>query len=130
MLIGRDGPAVVLDARTCAFLERYAGLAKLRIAAAADRHVAAQLVAIRDAAATWRGSATGTTVATKPEPAASSQWLSTSEAAELLAVGPRAVVKAIARGRIPATRAGGRWRISREDLEHERARCATERSQR
>ena len=31
MIVGKDGPAVVLDARTCAWLERYAGLSRQRV---------------------------------------------------------------------------------------------------
>ena len=121
-LIGTQGPAVVLDARTCAWLEKYAGLSSLRVRVrGTDQRISTQLEEVRYAAMSWRGSATGTEAATKPEPGASSQWLSTSQAADLLGVGPRAVVKAIGRGAIPAERVGSRWRVSREDIEHYRA---------
>jgi excisionase family DNA binding protein len=122
VIVGEDGPGVVLSARTCAWLERYAGLSSLRVRVrGTDPEVSAHLEQIRYAALSWRGSATGTEVATKPEPATDSQWLSTHQAADLLNVTPRAVVKAIARGALPAKQVGGRHRISREDLEHFRA---------
>ena len=120
-LIGTEGPAVVLDARTCAWLERYAALSSLRVRVrGTDPSISKQLEEIHQAALSW-GSATGTEVATQPEPAAGSQWLSTTEAADLLGIGPRAVVKAIARGALPGTRVGNRWRVSREDVQHYRA---------
>ena len=125
-LIGTDGPAVVLDARTCAWLERYAALTSLRVRVrGTDPAISKQLEEIRAAAMAWRGSATGTTDDTEPEPATeSSQWLSTGEAADLAGVTDRAIRKAIAEDRLPATEVGGRYRISREDLEHYRAALA------
>ena len=122
MIVGARGPAVVLSARTAAWMERYAGLTSLRVRVrGTDPEISAELEHLRVVAMAWRGSATGTEAATKQEPAASSQWLSTSQAADLLGVGPRAVVKALARGALPATRIDSRWRVSREDLEHYRA---------
>jgi excisionase family DNA binding protein len=123
VIVGVDGPAVIIDARTAAWLERFAGLTALSecASAATDPHISRQLEELRLAAMSWRGSATGTEGAGKPEPAASSKWLSTTQAADLLGVRSRAVVKAIARGRLPATRVSNRHRISREDLEHYRA---------
>lgn len=124
MIIGTQGPGVVLDARMCAWLEQYAGLTRLRVRVrGTDPALSQQLEEIRLAALHWRGSATGTTRATEAEPAArSEQWLSTGEAAELLGVTARAVRKAIAEGRLSATTLSNRHRrISREDLEHYRA---------
>ena len=119
-LIGTDGPAVVLDARTCAWLERYAGLSSLRVKVrGTDPHISAQLEAVRFAAMSWRGSATGTRDDTEPEPPTQSeQWLSTGQAADLAGVTSRAIRKAISDARLPANDVGGRYRISREDLEH------------
>ena len=121
-LIGTDGPAVLISARTAAWLERYADLSSLRVRVrGTDPEVSAHLEQIRYAAMSWRGSATGTTDDTEAEPAASSKWLTTGQAAGLLQVTPRAVRKAIARGALAAEDDGGRYRISREDLEHYRA---------
>ncbi|GAA0986865.1 hypothetical protein ENKNEFLB_01944 [Nocardioides aquaticus] len=122
MILGQDGPAVAISARTAAWLERYAGLSALRVRVrGTDPLISEQLQEIRVVAMSWRGSACGTEGATSPEPATSSEWLSTTEAADLLGIGPRAVVKAIARGSIPAKRVGNRHRVSREDVEHYRS---------
>ncbi|MDT0201348.1 helix-turn-helix domain-containing protein [Nocardioides sp. AE5] len=123
MLIGVNGPGVVLDARTCAWLEGHAGLTSLRVRVrGTDPEISRQLVEIRAAAMAWRGSATGTEDDTKPEPVTDSgQWLSTGQAAQLAGVTGRAIRKAINEQRLPATEAGGRYRISREDIEHFKA---------
>ncbi|WGY04324.1 helix-turn-helix domain-containing protein [Nocardioides sp. QY071] len=122
-LIGTDGPAVVVSARACAFLEQYAGLTTLRVRVrGVDPQLSKELEEIRLAAMHWRGSAAGTTDDTKPEPAAKSdQWLSTGQAAELAGVTSRAIRKAIANGRLPANEIGGQYRVSREDIEHFKA---------
>lgn len=121
-LIGTNGPAVVLDARACAWLERYAGLTSLRVRVrGTDPEISKQLEEIRVAAMSWRGSATGTERDTEPELAAESEWLSTGQVADQLMVTDRAIRKAIREGRLVATDVGGRYRINREDLEHYRA---------
>lgn len=122
-LINPSSPIVILDARTCAWLERYAGLSSLRVKVrGTDSEISEQLTEIRLAALAWRSSATGTIDDTKAEPAAESeQWLSTGQAADLAGVTSRAIRKAIAETRLPAVVIGGRHRISREDLEHYKA---------
>jgi excisionase family DNA binding protein len=122
-LIGTSGPAVVLDARTCAWLEKYAGLTSLRVRVrGTDPAISKQLEDIRTAAMAWRGSATGTTDDIEPEPATDSdRWLSTGQAADLAGVTSRAIRRAIAEARLPANEVGGRYRISRDDLEHYKA---------
>lgn len=123
MIVGKDGPAVILDARACAVLERYAGLSDLRVRVrGVDPHISRQLEEVRLAALSWRSSATGTEEASGPEPATDSErWLSTGEAADLVGVTSRAIRKAIDEGRLEAVKVGGHNRISREDLEHYRA---------
>lgn len=123
VLIGRNGPAVVLDARTCAWLERYAGLTSLRVKVrGTDPAVSRNLEEIREAAMAWRSSVTGTAHDTAPEPPTpSSQWLSTKRAGELLGITDRAIRKAINDDRLHADQIAGRYRVSREDLEHFRA---------
>lgn len=122
MIVGRSGPAVVLDARVCAWLEAHAGLSSLRVRAAMDPAIAAQLAEIRVAAMAWRSFATGTAGDARPEPVArSDRWLSSGQAADLAGVSSSAIRKAVREGRLRAAEVGGRYRISREDLEHFKA---------
>ncbi|WP_090860076.1 helix-turn-helix domain-containing protein [Nocardioides lianchengensis] len=123
MIVGNDGPAVVISARTAAWLERNANLSALRVRVrGTDPETSAHLEQIRYAALSWRGSATGTEAATEAEPASESDmWLSTVEAADLAGITSRAIRKAIAEGRLASVEVGGRHRISREDLEHYKA---------
>jgi excisionase family DNA binding protein len=120
-----DGAVVVVPARTAAWLERFADLRAIRTAhRGADPEVDAVLVALALAAATWRnahaGSVRGTDLARTAEPVASS-LLTTAEAGHLLGLGPRAVRKAVAEGRLQAVKHGDAWQIEREDVEHFRA---------
>jgi excisionase family DNA binding protein len=114
------GEVVVVPARVAAWLDRNAGLDRLRIDhRGADAELDAVLCALRLAALVWRSSACGTSVAVAPEPGAS--WLSTGEVAAALGITARGVRKAIAEGRLQATREDGRWRVAREDVEQWRA---------
>jgi excisionase family DNA binding protein len=123
MLVGIEGPGVVISARTAAWLERYAGLTSLRVRVrGTDPDISRQLEEIRYAAMAWRGSATGSQVAAGAEPPTQSGvWLTSGQAASLAGVSSRAIRKAISTGRLSATAVDGRYRISREDLEHYRA---------
>lgn len=119
---GTDGPVVILSARVCAYLGRYAALDAFRAShRGSDRETDEALTAMRVAALAWRSSVTGTTEAAKPELAASSKWLSTSETASLLGMTDRGVRTAIADGRLKAENIAGRWRINLENLEHFKA---------
>jgi excisionase family DNA binding protein len=122
VIIGQEGPAVVIDARTAAWMLKYADISRLRVRVRGiDPRISRALEEITVVGLEWRTSATGTPVAAKPEPATNSeQWLSTGQAADLVGVTCRAIRKAIAEARLPATQVGGRYRISREDLEHYR----------
>lgn len=117
---GINAPVVVIPARVCAWLERHARLNEVRIRErGADPEVDAVLVAVRLAALTWRTTATGTPVAAKPEaPADLNQWMSTGQAAARLGITDRAVRLAIQEQRLHATNVAGRWRITKEDLQH------------
>lgn len=117
---GVGGPVVIIPARVCAWLERHARLNEVRIQErGSDAEVDAVLVALRLAALTWRTTATGTPVAAKPEAATDlNQWMSTTQAAERLSITDRAVRLAIQEQRLHATNVAGRWRISREDIQH------------
>ncbi len=124
LIHGHNGPVVILSGRVCAYLNRFADLERFRLDhRGQDAEVDAALVAMRVAAAAWRGSATGTARAATAEPPASSKsWCSTKRAADLLHIGERAVRKAIAADSLPARKVDGRWVIAREDIEHYRAR--------
>jgi excisionase family DNA binding protein len=117
---GVGGPVVIIPARVCAWLERHAQLNEVRVRErGADPEVDAVLVALRLAALTWRTTATGTPVAAKPEAHADlNQWLSTTQAADILYITDRAVRLAIKEHRLKATSINGRWRITREDIQH------------
>lgn len=117
---GIGGTVVIIPARVCAWLERHARLNEVRIQErGADAEVDAVLVALRLAALTWRTTATGTPVAAKPEATTDlNQWLSTTQAADILYITDRAVRLAISEKRLPATLVNGRWRITREDIQH------------
>lgn len=122
MIVGDQGPAVVLSARTAAWLERYADLTSLRVRVrGTDPAISRELEEIRYAAMSWRSSVSGTEAAVAPEPVTSSGWLTTTQAAGLVGVTDRAIRKAIAEGRLISTEVNGRHRVSREDLEHYRA---------
>ena len=125
-LSGTAGPEARLPARVCRVLEAELGreLALLRTRArGVDPEVAYALMALRQAALgfvppeeTERAESEGT--------AAPSEWLSTTQAAESLGLGRRAITYAVARRLIPATRVGRAWRIRRSDLDDYRARRA------
>lgn len=116
------GEVVVVPARVASWLLRHAALDRIRAEVrGADPEVDAVLVALRVAGLYWRASATGSVVAPEPEAGALSQWLSTTQAADRLGITDRAVRLAISERRLPAEQVAGRWRITREDVEHYRA---------
>lgn len=121
---GWEAGCVVVPARVAAYLESKAGLSSFRVSnRGADAEVDSVLIALHLAAMNWRGSATGTRDAAPAEPPADSPHrLTTSQAAALLQVGERAIRKAIANESLPAENINGRWVITREDIEHYRAR--------
>ncbi|MGW0456045.1 helix-turn-helix domain-containing protein [Gordonia sputi] len=120
---GEHGRIVVVPGRVAAWLEKRCGLNELRVSVrGCDSEVDSVLMALRLAALEWRSAATGTeTTASAEPPAISEAWVTTTQAAGMLGISDRAIRKAIAENRIPATRVGNAWRIAREDLEHYRA---------
>jgi excisionase family DNA binding protein len=121
---GVDGPVVVVPGRVAAWLERYADLRRLRTdSRGVDPEVDSVLIALATAAALWRqqrtGADHGTELGKQAEPR--SEFVTTAQAATLLRITERGVRKACAEGRLPATRHGDIWSISREDVEHYRA---------
>jgi excisionase family DNA binding protein len=122
LIHGLDGPVIVINARTAAYLNRYAGLAAYRREhRGEDAEVDQALLGLALLEMKWRETATGTKEAPKPELDTSSQWLSTTQAGTQLGVTDRAIRKAITEHRLKALRVNDRWRITRTDLEHYRA---------
>ena len=125
---GLSGPVVVVPARVAAWLERHARLRALRgEARGCDAEVANVLAALSLAAATWRTSALGSDAAPAAEVQAPSPVMGTSQVANAVGIGERAVRLAIERGDLAATQGEGRWVINREDFEHYRAGRAARR---
>ena len=120
---GLSEPVVVVPARVAAWLDRAAGLDRLRQQAVGDPAVGSVLAALALLSANWAVTArTGTAHRQSPEPAAALTPMTTSQAAAHLGMTERGVRTAIADGRLLATRnAAGHWRIARTDLEQYRA---------
>lgn len=100
-------------------------------AQARDPEIYAVLVALRDGALEWSGSAVAElqvpTRDSTPEPAAESgmttDMVSTTQAADLLGLTDRAIRKAIQEGRLATEgKQNGRHQISRTEIAHYRAR--------
>jgi len=122
VLGGSSGPVVIVTSRVADYLTRHAGLGQFRVEhRGEDAEIDAALLAIAVVAGSWRSSVVGTREKNPPEPATRSSWVGTAEAAARLGVTGRAVCKAIAEGRLKATKSGRTWRIHRADLEHLRA---------
>jgi excisionase family DNA binding protein len=122
LILGTDGPVVVVSARTAAYLLRYADLERFRREhRGEDSEVDQTLIAMTVVALHWRGTATGTKEAPQPELDRSSVWLSTQQAAGALAMTDSGIRKAIRENRLRATRVGKAWRINQEQLAHFRA---------
>lgn len=115
---------VMVPGRVAAWLESRCNLHDVRIMSRGlDPEVTNVLTALYLAGLEWRSAATGTREPPSAEPpAASSAWVSSTTAAGLLGITDRAVRKAIADGRLDATRVANSWRITRESVEHYRAR--------
>jgi hypothetical protein len=119
---GIDGPVAIVSARVAHWLHQQFDLEAVRLEVRGmDPDVDNALIALRVCATAWRASAYGTTPRNVPETAAKSQWLTTTQVADLLDRTDRAVRMACQSGRLPAEHENGRWRISRENFEHYRA---------
>lgn len=114
-LLGGDPHDVRVPARVAAWLSRWTNIdARRGEQRGRDGEVDAVLLALRVAALNHGGADSGTRPAPAPEPVTS--WLTTAQAAARLGIGERAVRQLITRGRLPATRVGGRWLIHPTDL--------------
>ena len=113
---------VIVPARVAAWLATRTRLSEVRISArGTDPEVYAVLAALHRGALGWRASVTGSEAPPPPEVPSPSRWMSTTQASGLLGITDRAVRLAISEGRLPAQQVAGRWRITREDVEHYRA---------
>ena len=108
-LIRVNGPAVVVSARTAAWIELHTGLTALRVRVrGTDLVISRELEEVRRAAMLWRASATGSPVASKAEVSATSEeWFKIGQAADLIGVTDRAIRMAWISGRLQS-RPGGR----------------------
>jgi hypothetical protein len=126
---GLDGPCVVVPARVAALLVTRAGLAGFHARhRGLDAEVDACIVALKVAAAAWRARHVGSDRGTDPAGAGgrpSPSWLTSRAAGARLGITPRAVVKAIGAGRLPAQWACGCWWIDPADVEHYRTQRDT-----
>ncbi|GAB3349950.1 helix-turn-helix domain-containing protein [Modestobacter lapidis] len=120
---GLDGAGVVIvPARVAAWLHQNLPLDRLRSEVrGVDAEVDVVLIGLSVAGLNWRASVHGTVPRNVPEPAPKSQWLTTTQVADLLDQTDRAIRMACQSGRLPAEQENGRWRISRENFEHYRA---------
>jgi len=118
VIVGADGPAVVISARTAVFLEQHGRLSALRVRVRGiNPEVSRELEELRYVAMSHchsgSTSAAGSRDDRSPEVAAPSQvWMSSEQASRHLDLTGRAVRLACHEGRLPAERVGGRWRIS------------------
>jgi excisionase family DNA binding protein len=128
LVIGETGPAVVLTGPVCDYLERAADLRKIREHARLDDpDVYWALVELRRCALAWQARALLMSPG-RHEPARDrdttplSELVTTSQAATLAGTSARTIQRAIEAGQLPASRAGGRWLITRTDLDRYRSR--------
>jgi excisionase family DNA binding protein len=119
---GNHGPGVEIPGRVAAWLESHLDLRRVRTdARGLDVEVDSVLADLHRVALVWRASATGSATTPPPEATPLLGWMSTTQAASLLKITDRAVRLAIQEHRLPAQQLAGRWRITREDVEHYRA---------
>jgi len=127
---GTDGPIMAAPARLAAWLEKNTNLNVQRVALRGlNPEIDDELVALHwlatwavTASGTADGSEAGTATRLLPEPAGElvAEHINVNTAAELIGMSTRAVRKAIAEQRLPASRNGGQWLIDRTDAQHYR----------
>jgi len=126
---GVEGAVAVVPARVAAWLDARLNLSQVRQAVRGnDPEVDNVLLALRLVAMTWPASAHGSEARKSPEIAPPCAWVGTRHAADRLGITERAVRQAIETQRLPAEQVDGRWRITRDDIEHYRAARANRRS--
>lgn len=128
MIIGEQGPAMVLSAETAYWIETILKPARLRQRLRDGRHqqVSQELLDVRRLAMGFDP----TRLPAEAEVGRGSaevgrgldQWLSVPEVADLLGLGDRAVRLACDEDRLEAEKVGGRWRIHRKAVQDFKAR--------
>lgn len=129
MIVGENGPAVVISAETAYWLERICKVSSLRQRLRDGRHqlVSQELLELRRVAMSFdpaqlpASAEVGRGFAEVATGLKQREWLTVAEAADLLNIGARAVRLACSEDRLDAERVGGRWRISRQALENFKA---------
>jgi len=124
VIVGTDGPAVVLSAETAYWLEKLCKVSTLRMRLRDGRHVrvSQELLDLRQAAMSFDPTQLPTDAAVGSRSAEEARWLeqrdwwSVAEAADSLGIGERAVRLACSQDRLDAERVGGRWRITQTAL--------------
>lgn len=122
---------MLVSARVATWMPRRGGLDQYhRSHQGTDVELDQTILALKLASLAWReqrdiGTGRGTNLAdTPPRDAPSPEWWTTTTTARDLGITSRAVVKAIADGRLPARSSAGRWWLNPEDVAHFRARRA------
>jgi excisionase family DNA binding protein len=123
MIVGQDGPAVVLSAETAYWLETVCRVSALRMRLRDGRHqqVSQELLDLRHVAMSFdpsrlpENAEVGRTYAEVRRD--SDRWMSVADAADLLDIGDRAVRLACQQGRLDGELVRGRWRIRRQAIE-------------
>jgi excisionase family DNA binding protein len=119
---GIDGAVAVVPARVAAWMDARFHLGQVRQAVRGfDPEVDAALLGLHLAAMTWPASDHGSEQGKCAEVEPPCTWVGTRQAADRLNITERAVRQAIATKRLPAEQVDGRWRITRDDVEHYRA---------
>lgn len=128
MIVGENGPGVVISAETAYFLETYCeDISRLRVRTRGRLpHVAQELLDLRHVGMAFDPSRLPEAEADIAELAApSNQWLTPQRVADLLGMSDRGVRLACSQGRIDAQHVGTRWRISQEAFQtYKAARAA------
>ncbi|MCM0618748.1 helix-turn-helix domain-containing protein [Nocardioides bruguierae] len=126
MIVGEQGPAVVISAETAYWLERICRVSSLRQRLRDGQHqaVSQELLDLRRVAMTFDPALLPQTAAVGSDSAEAAtgleqqEWFTVSEAADRLGMGERGVRLACSEDRLDAEQVAGRWRISREALEN------------
>lgn len=133
MIVGQDGPAVVLSAETAYCLERFCSreVSRLRVRTrGVNQHVAEELLELRRVAMGYDPTRLPQNAAVGSDSAEVATGLEhglmrVAEVADRLGLSERAVRLACSQGRLEAEQVGSRWQITRQALhDFEAARAA------
>lgn len=121
-LLGTDGPEVRIPPRIARVLDTRGGLGRLRREVRGlDAQLDAVLLAVHLAGLAWLEATEGSAVRKLAEAPASSPWVDTRGATDLLGVTPSRVRQLLRAKVLPAEHRGGRWVLARTDVSDYRA---------